>query len=115
MNPNRNKPLQEGETEEKTLGCRYSRPDICARHSLPKICAFVTKDGVCYEPPNSWNKLYQKLSENMENTKWFTYWNAMLWQKGMINDKGRELLFYPEKQKKKTNNTYVDYQDKRWF
>ena len=69
MNPNRNRPLQKGETEEKTLGCRYSRPDICAKHSLPKVCAFVTKDGVCYEPPNSWNKLYKKLSANIENTK----------------------------------------------
>lgn len=69
MNSNRNRPLQKGETEEKTLGCRYSRPDICAKHSLPEVCAFVTKDGVCYEPPNSWNKLYKKLSANMENTK----------------------------------------------
>jgi len=66
MSSNRNRPLQEGETEEKTLGCRYSRPEICAKHSLVGVCAFVTMDGFCYEPPNSWSRLYKKLSEDTE-------------------------------------------------
>lgn len=60
------RPLQEGETEEKTLGCRHYNPDICAKHSMPNICAFVTKDGFCYAPPTSWKKLYKKLRENRE-------------------------------------------------
>ena len=55
-------PLQNGETEKQTVGCRHTNPDACAKHSLPGVCAFVCGDGICREPPKkSWPKQYLKL------------------------------------------------------
>jgi len=54
-------PLQQGDTETMTFGCRHTNPDICCNNSLPGICAFVRKDGMCHCPPKSWPRQYQKL------------------------------------------------------
>ncbi|MBN1189476.1 MAG: hypothetical protein JXA46_06980 [Dehalococcoidales bacterium] len=54
-------PLRPGDTETQTVGCRYTNPDICAKHSLPAVCAFVRKDGICLSPPKSWAKQYKRL------------------------------------------------------
>lgn len=54
-------PLVEGDTARKTVGCRHTNPDICAKHSMASVCAFVRADGVCLAPPASWLKQYEKL------------------------------------------------------
>lgn len=55
------RPLVSGDTDTQTMGCRHSNPDICAKNSMPGICAFVSDDNVCHAPPASWRKLYLKL------------------------------------------------------
>lgn len=54
-------PLLNGDTEHRTVGCRHTNPDICAKHSLPSVCAFAREDYVCLAPPASWPKQYGKL------------------------------------------------------
>lgn len=54
-------PLKPGDTEKQTIGCRHTNPDICAKNSMPRKCAFVNSDGICYAPPASWPKQYKKL------------------------------------------------------
>jgi hypothetical protein len=54
-------PLNSKDTEQQTVGCRHTNPDICAKNRTPKKCAFVTPDGICYAPPASWPKQFQKL------------------------------------------------------
>lgn len=54
-------PLQNGDTENRTVGCRHTNPDICAKHSLEGVCAFSRIDGFCLAPPMSWPKQFRKL------------------------------------------------------
>ncbi len=54
-------PLHPLDTEKQTYGCRHTNPDICAKNALPKVCALVRKDKICYAPPKSWVKQFQKL------------------------------------------------------
>jgi len=61
-----NRPLIEGESEAITIGCRHSNPDICSRHSIKGVCAFVSKDNYCNKPPVTWKKLYKQLLELKE-------------------------------------------------
>ncbi len=49
------------DTEKQTLGCRHTNPDICAKHHMPKVCAFARPDKMCLAPPVSWPKQFQKL------------------------------------------------------
>lgn len=56
-------PLHPQDTKEKTYGCRHSNPDICGSSYMPNICAFVTKDKICYKPPTSWIKKIEKVKE----------------------------------------------------
>lgn len=56
-------PLQEGDTEKQTVGCRANNPDICANNMLPNICAFASLDGICRKPSRAWAKQFKKLSE----------------------------------------------------
>jgi hypothetical protein len=60
------RPLEDCETKEKTLGCRHSNPDICAKHSMPNVCAFVRDDGICLSPPVTWEKLYIRLKQGSD-------------------------------------------------
>jgi hypothetical protein len=66
MKNDQSRPLVDGETASLTVGCRHSNPDICAKHSMGGVCAFVTKDGICYAPPASWKKLYIQLIKSKE-------------------------------------------------
>ena len=56
-------PLQPGDSEEVTVGCRANNPDICKNNGIPEICAFVREDGICQIPSKAWRKQYKKLSE----------------------------------------------------
>jgi hypothetical protein len=55
-------PLQPGETESQTVGCRHSHPDVCSKHSLETVCAFARADEMCLAPAASWAKRFRKLS-----------------------------------------------------
>jgi hypothetical protein len=56
-------PLKPEDSETQTEGCRHTNPDICSSHSVPKLCAFVRADGMCFKPPTSWPKQYRALLE----------------------------------------------------
>lgn len=58
-----NAPLQEGDNEKQTVGCRQNNPDICGNNMLPGICAFCRDDGICKKPSRSWKKQYYRLLE----------------------------------------------------
>ena len=55
-------PLKPQDTEQQTVGCRHTQPEICARNEMPRKCAFVNPDGMCYAPPKSWPKQFKLLS-----------------------------------------------------
>lgn len=54
-------PLNEGDTEKTTVGCRHTNPDICKKYRMPSVCAFVRADRICLSPPASWPKQFVKL------------------------------------------------------
>ena len=56
-------PLQPGDSELQTIGCRHTNPDICGSNGLAAVCAFVKSDGICTKPSNAWKKQYNKLLE----------------------------------------------------
>lgn len=56
-------PLQPGDTEDVTVGCRANNPDICKNNGIPDICAFEREDGVCQNPSKAWKKQFYKLSK----------------------------------------------------
>lgn len=56
-------PLQPGDTEVITVGCRANNPNICKNNGIPDICAFEREDGVCQSPSKAWKKQYYKLSK----------------------------------------------------
>jgi len=53
--------LNELDTEVQTFGCRANNPNICVNNSIPEICAFASKDGICRKPSRAWKKQYSKL------------------------------------------------------
>ena len=59
-------PLNDGDTETTTYGCRQNNPDICANNSLPGVCAFVSDDCICRRPSRAWKKKYKELKEVSE-------------------------------------------------
>ncbi|PCI26482.1 MAG: hypothetical protein COB67_10055 [SAR324 cluster bacterium] len=61
------RPLQAGDSESATIGCRHSNPDMCAKHSMEGVCAFVSEENICQTPPGSWKKLYAKLVDSKES------------------------------------------------
>lgn len=56
-----NAPLQIGDMENETIGCRHTNPDICGSNFLEGICAFTRDDHVCKKPSSAWKKQYSKL------------------------------------------------------
>ena len=54
-------PLEPMDTAARTVGCRHTNPDVCGRHSLDTVCAFVRADGMCLAPPNTWPKQFENL------------------------------------------------------
>lgn len=56
-----NAPLQVGDTEDETHGCRHTNPDICGSSYLEGVCAFTRNDNICKKPSTAWKKQYTKL------------------------------------------------------
>jgi hypothetical protein len=56
-----NSPLQPGDTENQTFGCRQNNPDICGSNGIAGICAFATEDCICRKPSKVWKKKYNEL------------------------------------------------------
>jgi len=56
-------PLKPGDSPERTVGCRHTNPDICAKNGIPKVCGLVRPDGFCLTPPVTWKKQYEKLKK----------------------------------------------------
>jgi hypothetical protein len=54
-------PLGLQDTEKETLGCRHANPDLCAKNSMQKVCAFVRGDHMCTSPPRTWPKSFRNL------------------------------------------------------
>ncbi len=61
-----NAPLNEGDTETQTYGCRQNNPNICGRNGIPGICAFASDDNICKQPSKTWKKKYYELLESQE-------------------------------------------------
>ena len=62
-------PLQPGDSEAQTVGCRQTVPVNCARHSMEEVCAFVRRDGICLAPPGSWPKQFKNLQGQAQLTR----------------------------------------------
>ena len=62
-------PLNPLDTEKQTVGCRHTNSDICAKNGLPKVCALVRADKMCFAPPASWPKQFQKLKHGKGKAK----------------------------------------------
>lgn len=62
-------PLNPLDSEKQTVGCRHTNSDICAKNGLPKICALVRSDKMCFAPPVSWAKQFQKLKQSKGKAK----------------------------------------------
>ena len=56
-------PLQEGDSLDKTVGCRHTNPEICGSAYLETVCAFSRTDKMCLHPSRAWKKQYTKLME----------------------------------------------------
>lgn len=57
-------PLNEGDTELQTYGCRANNPDICKNCYVEGICAFASEDEICKAPSARWKKYYYQLKES---------------------------------------------------
>ena len=53
--------LEADDRVDRTVGCRHTNPDICAKNDMPNVCAFARLDGLCLSPPASWPKQFLKL------------------------------------------------------
>lgn len=59
-------PINKGDTELTTMGCRHTNPEICKNNGIPNICAFASEDHICKKPSCAWKKKYIQLVENKE-------------------------------------------------
>lgn len=55
-------PLNPGDSENTTYGCRHSNPDICGSCYIENVCAFNSADNICKKPSTKWKNIYKKLS-----------------------------------------------------
>ena len=62
-------PLHPLDSEKQTFGCRHTNSDICAKNGLPKVCALARADKLCFAPPQSWPKQFQKLKGTKAKSK----------------------------------------------
>lgn len=62
-------PINKGDTETTTMGCRHTNSEICGNNGIPGVCAFVSDDGICKKPSRAWKKKYNQLLENREVDK----------------------------------------------
>lgn len=58
-------PLNPGDTETQTYGCRANNPDICKNCFVDNVCAFTSKDHICKAPSTKWKKYYTQLKGEM--------------------------------------------------
>lgn len=56
-------PLNIGDTETQTYGCRANNPDICKNCYVDGICAFTTENNICKAPSAKWKKYFLMLKE----------------------------------------------------
>ena len=56
-------PLNDGDTEFQTYGCRAANPDICKYCYLENICAFASANHICKAPSTKWKKYFHVLCE----------------------------------------------------
>lgn len=61
-------PLNPGDTETTTVGCRHTNPEICRKNWLRQVCAFAREDCMCLAPPASWPKQFVRLRLAAEET-----------------------------------------------
>ena len=54
-------PVQPGESESRTVGCRYKRSRDCPKNRMRNVCAFVREDGICLAPPVTWKRHWRKI------------------------------------------------------
>lgn len=59
-------PLNNGDTENTTFGCRHTNPDICNACYLENVCAFCSKDKICKKPSAKWKKTFEILKEETD-------------------------------------------------
>jgi hypothetical protein len=57
------------DSETQTAGCRHAHPEFCAKNRLPKVCALIRADKICFAPPLSWPKQFKKLLADKSNTQ----------------------------------------------
>lgn len=69
-----NAPLTQLDTENQTLGCRHTNPDICSSADLPGVCAFVREDGICKKPGRKWRQKYKELKNEQQISKQSHKW-----------------------------------------
>ena len=74
LDPGRNlgktNPLNDDDLAEFVkLAASRTQPAICAKNSIPKVCAFVRADGMCLAPPMSWKKQFLKLKSGTAKKK----------------------------------------------
>lgn len=62
-------PLNSGDSETQTYGCRANNPNICKNADSVSICAFTTTDHICKKPSRAWKKQFLKLREAQNGTK----------------------------------------------
>jgi hypothetical protein len=62
-------PLKPKDSATQTEGCRHTNPDICASHSVPKVCAFARADAMYLKPPISWPKQFERLKAQSKMPK----------------------------------------------
>ncbi len=58
-------PLNSGDGEKTTYGCRANNPDICKNNGIEGICAFAPNDYVCKAPSRAWTKKYESLKSEV--------------------------------------------------
>ncbi len=59
-------PLNSGDTEVTTFGCRANNADICKNNGIENVCAFASVDHICKEPSRAWKKRYNDLKSEVK-------------------------------------------------
>lgn len=54
-------PLNNGDSETQTYGCRANNPDICNNCYVEGVCAFASSDSICKAPSAKWKTYYHTL------------------------------------------------------
>ena len=60
-------PLNCGDTEFQTYGCRANNPDICKNCYIENVCAFTSEDHICKAPSAKWKSYYHVLRKAENN------------------------------------------------